>query len=219
MVGSGTDTRDLHEVFEYFSAENMERIGFHETYDAFGAAANEKTVEAFERLIGFQLPEDFRYFTLSPMGGVCMLVKEELWPPPQLGDFGPFWSFHRGIKVFGLGPDIPEELDIRVKYNALNGIGFFAKLFSAKKNRANNLVPFLQVEGRKDAYCFDNQGNVILWSEDDSHARDIDGRTFSQVLLDEISGLENRLVHKRELLALLASGNMEEFMNYDRYKA
>src|SRR5215471_1979543 len=77
-------------------------------------APAESVIQQFERQIGFQLPKDFRAFSMSPLGGVYIEVKEQVWPRAKAYDVAPFWSFLYGMFVFGFGKDIPDWMDIRV---------------------------------------------------------------------------------------------------------
>src|SRR5215218_129039 len=93
-------------------------FNFFDTYDAatYNVAAcqghepSEEHVAAFEQTIGFRLPEEFREFSTSPLGGLYIEVKEELWPRATENDAGPFWSFLYGLKVFGLAAHTPAWL-------------------------------------------------------------------------------------------------------------
>src|SRR6516162_4164047 len=129
----------LEDVYRYFGSWDKE------SFEVFACQGNEPTeddVAAFEEVVGFRLPDEFREFTTSPLGGLYVAVREELWPRPKEFDIGPAWSFAYGIKVFGIATDIPEWLDIRVQYRE-----FQAEVMSG-------LVPFLQVECDADRYCF-----------------------------------------------------------------
>ena len=102
----------LDDIYSYF--RGYDRASF-AIFACQGSEPSEQDIAAFEATIGFRLPEEFRQFTMSALGGLYMEVKEELWPRPQLYEVGPFWSFLYGIKVFGIAQDIPEMLDIRVQ--------------------------------------------------------------------------------------------------------
>src|SRR4051812_4060010 len=62
-----------------------------------GQEPTEEHIADFERTIGFRLPDEFRAFTKSPLGGLYIEVKEELWPRPGLYAVGEFWSFLYGL--------------------------------------------------------------------------------------------------------------------------
>ena len=121
----------LDEVFAYFDSYDKE------SYYAVackGCEPSEDDLSAFEAIVGFCLPEEFRAFTMSSLGGLYLEVREELWRRPREFDVGPFWSFLYGIKVFGIAEDIPDWLDIRVRYQNLMETG------------VTGLVPFLCIE-------------------------------------------------------------------------
>jgi len=94
----------LEDIYSYF--RGYDRNSF-KIFACKGCEPSEADVAAFEATIGFRLPEEFRDFTMSPLGGLWMEVKEELWPRPKPYDVGPFWSFLYGLKVFGIAEGIP----------------------------------------------------------------------------------------------------------------
>src|SRR5829696_308066 len=100
----------LQPIYDYFRSYDK---GCYSVFACQGNEPTENDVCAFEREIGFRLPDDFREFTKSSLGGLYIEVREELWPRAKLYDVAPFWTFLYGIKVFGIARDIPELLDIR----------------------------------------------------------------------------------------------------------
>ena len=44
----------------------------------------------FESQYKIKLPAEFREFTMSPLGGLYMEVREEIWPRAKQYDIGPF---------------------------------------------------------------------------------------------------------------------------------
>ena len=52
---------------------------------------------------------------MSPLGGLYMEVREEIWPMAKEYEVAPFWEFCRGIMVYGISDNVPDWLDIRVK--------------------------------------------------------------------------------------------------------
>lgn len=166
----------LESVFSYFRA--YDKAAFH-VVACQGSEPSESDVAAFERTAGLRLPEEFREFTKSPLGGLYIEVREELWPPAVAYAVGPFWSFLRAIKVFGIAARIPHWLDIRVQFEAFRELG-----------RAQ-LVPFLQLEGDANMYCFDRSGAIAYWDHETSELEPV-ARSFSEVLLEELHELEER---------------------------
>jgi hypothetical protein len=167
----------LDDVYGYF--RNYDKKSF-SVAACQGNEPGEQDVAAFERTLGFRLPDDFRAFTMSPLGGLYMEVREELWPRPKEYDVGPFWSFLYGLKVFGIADGIPDWLDLRVQFAKLGRKG---------------LVPFLQVEGDADLWCFDSHGRVFRWSHEDEDLAPY-GQSFPDLLLEEIRALEQRKERK-----------------------
>lgn len=145
-----------------------------------GSEPSESDVGAFEEEIGRRLPSDFREFTMSPLGGLYMEVNEELWPPAKPFDVGPFWSFLRGIKVFGIAEGIPDWLDIREQYRELADAGY------------PSLVPFLQIAGDANCYCYTPSDTIVLWDHEEPDELEPVNETFPSLLLREIHELEER---------------------------
>lgn len=171
----------LEAVFDYFHHYDKQ------AYQVVACSGNEPDDEdlaAFESTVGFRLPDEFREFTMSPLGGLYMEVREELWRRAKAYDVGPFWSFLYGLKVFGIASDIPEWLDIRVQFQEMVDAGM------------TGLVPFLQLEGDADCYCFDADRRIIQWSHDEPDARRVVETTFGKLLMQEIRELEARKERK-----------------------
>ena len=103
-----------------------------------GNQPSERDIKKFEDQYKIKLPADFREFTMSPLGGLFMDVREEIWPQAKAFEVGPFWSFCRGIIVYGIAKGIPDFLDIRVRTKKLHEDGF------------TDFIPFLSVIGNND---------------------------------------------------------------------
>ncbi len=129
----------LEDIFSYFRTYDKASFA---VFACSGNEPSEADIAAIETEIGFRLPDDFREFTMSPLGGLYMEVRENLWPRHKPYDVGPFWSFLYGLKVFGIASDIPEWLDLRRAYQELRSEGY------------PDLVPFLQRVGDANRYCF-----------------------------------------------------------------
>jgi len=167
----------LDDVFNYFRRYDKR------TFEVVACQGNEPSdadVSAFESEAGFRLPDEFRNFTMSALGGLYMEVREQLWPRPKLYDVGPFWSFLYGLKVFGIANGIPDWLDLRVQYQKFKAEGF------------GDLVPFLQLVGNADKYCFDAGGRIVRWAHEEPEKRDIESTSFGDLLMREIRELEDR---------------------------
>jgi hypothetical protein len=167
----------LDDIYSYF--RDYDRTAF----AVFACSGNEPTendIAEFEATIGFRLHEEFRDFTMSPLGGLWMEVKEELWRRPKLYDVGPFWSFLYGLEVFGIAEGIPEVLDIRIQTSQMAAAGF------------TGLVPFLQRIGDADKYCFNPSGEILDWDHEVPDESRVIDETFSSLLVREIRELETR---------------------------
>jgi hypothetical protein len=170
------------DIDQYF--RTYDRTSFN-VFAAGPDAPGDGEVEDFERHVGFRLPEEFRDFTMSQLGGLYIEAKEELWPRAKLYDVGPFWSFCYGVAVFGLSEQAPEWLDLRAAYDALTAGG------------AVDLVPILRVMGDADRWCYTRDGTIVRWHHDDPDALPPFDGTFSDLLLRELHELEGRLARRR----------------------
>ena len=168
----------LEKIYEYFHHYDKQT---YQVAACMGNEPSEQDVRAFEDQYKIDLPADFREFTLSPLGGLYMEVREEIWPHAKRYDVGPFWSFCRGILVYGIANEIPDFLDIRVKTKELHDEGF------------TDLIPFLSIIGNGDEiFCFDKDNKIVLLDcYTTGEATPVDG-TFSDCLLTQIAQLEER---------------------------
>lgn len=169
----------LEPIYNYFRSYDKN------TYQVVACMGNEpyeEDLSSFEQAVGIRLPQEFREFTMSPLGGLYMEVREEIWPRAKQYDVGPFWSFCRGILVYGIAEEIPEFLDIRKKTQELrNDWGF------------TDYIPFLSVIGNGDEiFCFDRDGNIVLLDYyQTGEAKPVEG-SFSDCLMKQIEELEDR---------------------------
>lgn len=167
----------LNDVFNYFRSYDKRTF---QVVACQGNEPSEADVAAFESETRFRLPDEFREFTMSGLGGLYMEVREEFWPRAKAYDVGPFWSFLYGLKVFGIAKGIPEWLDIRAQYQEFKAEGF------------GDLVPFLQLVGDADKYCFNSSGQIIRWSHEEPDKRETEDTNFGDLLMREIRELEKR---------------------------
>jgi hypothetical protein len=63
---------------------------------------------------------------------------------------------------------------------------------SPKADGFGDLVPFLQLVGDADKYCFDSGGRIIRWSHEEPENREQEPKPFSELLTREIQELEER---------------------------
>jgi len=157
-----------------------------DVYSQNGAEPSAKDVSAFEKEIGFPLPQEFRDYAVHPLGGVYMGVKEEIWPEPEPYSVGPFWSFLRGVLVYSLSSEAPDWLSMRDAW----------RIFS--EDGHPELVPFLKVLGDADPYCFTTDGGIVIWRHETPDTPQAVDMSFSQVLIHELRELEQRTRWKIE---------------------
>ena len=125
-----------------------------------------------------------------------MEVREELWPRAKAYDVAPFWTFCRGIKVFGIANGIPDFLDIRIKTKELHALGF------------EDYIPFLSIIGDGDViFCFDKDNHIVALDWYNSGETEELECDFSGLLLQQIAELEER---KNEMVNLLEKGKSSQ---------
>jgi hypothetical protein len=98
-------------------------------------AASEKEIKAFEKKIGFTLPEDFREFSMSPLGSLLIEVKEDIWPRGKAFDVGPFWSFLYGLYTILMVSERTSRIGWTLEFRKK----------SLKKRQATKLFLFLRL--------------------------------------------------------------------------
>ena len=145
-----------------------------------GNEPTDADVAAFETGCGLRLPSEFRDFMMSPLGGLYVEAREEVWPRAKEFDVGPFWSFLYAVKVFGIAADIPDWLDIRVQHAWLRDEGYAG------------LVPFLQIQGDANRYCFNSAGAIVYWDHEEPDDQAIVQESFGDLLIRELRDLEQR---------------------------
>ncbi len=121
---------------------------------------------------------------MSPLGGLYAVARDEVWPPAEAYQVGPFWSFLRGVMVFGIAREIPEWLDLRVQHSRMKQEGY------------GHLVPFLQLEADANQYCFNAAGAIVLWDHEEPDEQAPQDVEFGELLASELRDLEDRL-HRR----------------------
>jgi hypothetical protein len=176
----------LDDVFNHF------RTWDRSCYNAFacqGSEPTEKDLVEFEGVVGFRLPPEFREFTMSPLGGLYLEVKEELWPRAKEFEVGPFWSFLYGLSVFGISAEIPEWLDLRVQFQEFREAGY------------PSLVPFLRRVGDANRYCFTSSGAIVEWDHEVPEEPSAVELSFSELLMRELRGLAERKDRKVSICA------------------
>jgi len=167
----------LEDVYNYFRGYDK---ATYEVIAQMGVEPGLEDVERFESRIGFRFPDEFREFAVHPLGGMCMRVREEIWPRPQLGDVGPFWSFCYGFEVYGLSAKAPEWLQMGAAWSQMSDRGF------------PDFVPFLKIATDPDPYCFTADRGIVIWRHETPADPDLVTLSFSEVLMSEIHELEKR---------------------------
>jgi hypothetical protein len=137
--------------------------------------------------LGVTFPEDYVAFQLQ-YGGAYFQVKEEVWPRAGANAGGPYWAFLRAIRVYGVGPEVPELLDIRVRTSQ-----FLSNLGRDVPPALGPLVPVLCWESAADPVCVDKQGVLCEVSHEAPDRPTRIEKRFLDYLADQIRTLvENK---------------------------
>lgn len=112
---------------------------------------SETDMLAYESALGFSLPAEFRSLTLGSLGGLYVRARDEAWPAVAEFDIVPTWMFLRGVALYGMATDIPQErLDLRFQ------------LDEAKERGARGFAPVLRVDGDDQVYGFGPDGTILV---------------------------------------------------------
>ena len=107
----------------------------------------------------------------------------------SLPDVAPFWTFCRGIMVYGIAKGIPDYLDIRVKTKELHDEGL------------EDYIPFFSIIGDGNTiFCFDKNNRIVALDWYSKVAVEEDEMNFSDFLLKKIKELEERKMQMIETL-------------------
>lgn len=142
------------------------------------------SIKAFEEQVGFALPQDFRNFSCSAVGGVYIAVKEAIWPRPKLLDVAPLWSFLYGFFAYGFGNNMPEWMDIRLA----------TPIFREKTK--SKYIPCLKLLGQPDVYCFDESAKLRLWHHKANEMEPVQ-KSFTEIFTQELIELKARKERKK----------------------
>lgn len=146
---------------------------------------SEEELAAFERELGFALPDEFRAFWCG-VGCLYVAAKESVWPRAETQRvIAPYWSFLYGFVVLGIGRELPEVLDAR------------AAIADLRAGGQTGLMPFLRRIMEADVYCFDAEGRIVRWNHEEPAAREVVDATFPELVLREFDALQDRLERKQ----------------------
>jgi len=65
-----------------------------------------------------------------------------------------------------------------------------------KADGFGHLVPFLQVQGDADRYCFDAGGRILYWRHEEPEEPEVQDITFAELVVREVRALEERTQRK-----------------------
>jgi hypothetical protein len=155
-------------------------------YELVAAGADAPTTELinhFATEMGAVFPTEYVAFSTSKLGGLQILVKEEIWPPPTEFQVGPAWTFKRGLFFHGIAKDIPEWMDQR---SATERIREDRPEFAE-----HHLVPFMKIYSDPNIWCFTASGSIVRVWIDSNELEEVD-QTFHELVHEEFVALDQR---------------------------
>lgn len=156
-------------------------------FEVFAGAAEAKRYDAYLNTLGFLLPDEFRQFCLSNLGGVYISARNEVWPQAREFDVGPAWTFWRGVMVFGLGAEVPDWLSLETKLEAV------------REQDIQGFAPILKVEGSPCLYGYRPDHSLAVF---DGYELETDeAGSFIELFRREIEALLTRVEDMKARLA------------------
>jgi hypothetical protein len=157
-----------------------------DTYEVVAAGADapsSESVAQFATEMGVVFPSEYVAFSASELGGLHIVVNEELWPAPAQYQVGPAWTFHRGLYFHGISAGIPEWMDQRAATEQIRA--------DRPEFDEHHLVPFMKIYADPGVWCFTSRGTMVRVSSDADEVEEID-QTFQQLVHEELQALEER---------------------------
>lgn len=156
-------------------------------FEVFAGAAEAERYDAYLNTLGFLLPDEFRQFCLSNLGGVYISARDEVWPQAREYDVGPAWTFWRGVMVFGLGAEVPDWLSLETKLEAV------------REQDIEGFAPILKVEGSPYLYGYRPDHSLAVF---DGYELETDeAGSFIELFRREIEALLTRVEDMKVRLA------------------
>ena len=136
---------------------------------------DEQVISSFGSEIECKFPEDFTVFTRSRLNGFLAEAKEDVWPRRK---GGPYWIFQYGLMVYGLDAGLPEWINLR----------FETQKF--RERTESNLVPAMKTVSSADPYCFNREGDLVIWNHETFEAGKTD-KSFYEAFIEELKLLKS----------------------------
>lgn len=143
--------------------------------------ASADQVAALESALGLRVPAPLRDLLGDRLNGLAVLARTELWPPAQVLDVGPAWTFWPGLVVLGVGgEDLPGWASIEERAARLREAGI------------SDVVPAFVVHGDGDrTWGLRPDGSLVLaWAS--SGEVDELGTDLATAYREEVVALHQR---------------------------
>ncbi|MDR1626198.1 MAG: SMI1/KNR4 family protein [Spirochaetia bacterium] len=151
-------------------------------------ARNQSTmddIKSIERELKIKFPDEYIAHLLGEgtdvlkERGLCIEVKEEIWPRAQQYDVGPFWSFLYGIHTFT--PSMESEDWMRLEFAG-------KQFYEENEIKA---VPILKIIGDANLYCVNEIGKIVQYDHEQNIVEEIN-MDFWELFEKELGELKKR---------------------------
>jgi len=121
-----------------------------------------------EKIFGIKFPDEYVAHLVAEgsevLGerGICIEVKEEIWPRAKPYDIGPFWSFLYGMHTFTASRESADWMRLEFVGNQ------FIEETGIKA------IPILKIIGDANMYCVNEHGNIVQYDHEQNIIEDIE---------------------------------------------
>ena len=150
-------------------------------------APKKKDLIAMGEAMGIELPQDFLAHATGFWGSPYIEVRDDVWLRPEVGDVGPLWHYFHGVFVYAYSQDAPEWMQAKVAVEEFKEMG-------------HAVLPLLRVVGDEDVYCYNQQGEIVKWSNEKKTFEPFDGGFFDLLKYEFIELNERRMKKKEEVM-------------------
>lgn len=128
-----------------------------EKFEVMAASApQDADVTRLEEALGVVVPPDVAAFA-QRCNGLCVVARDEVWPPSQLAEVRPQWELARGLVFLGLpAPELPEWATVAARAALLRERG------------VTGVLPLLAIVGTSAVTWGVNAAGQVVQVDDDA---------------------------------------------------
>ena len=151
-------------------------------------APDADAIAGLEAAVGFPLPAAFAAFCRRT-NGLCVMAREEVWPPAKEFEVGPAWTFWRGLVLLGIdAPELPEWACISGQQRRLAEAGL------------PGILPMLKIVGDGSRIWGVDQAGTVVVIDDLTDPEPLGG-DFTDLYAEQIADLMQRQQDMAQRLA------------------